>query len=159
MKGLVLAIGTIVAALSLSYGLGIASASSSLARAATKVGVASSNLGQILVDSHGRTLYLFAKDKKGKSTCYGLCAGYWPALTTKGKPKAISGTRKALLGTTRRKDGRMQVTYRGHPLYRFSGDTSAGQTSGEGLTDFGGGWWAVSPAGSKIVSGTTGPGY
>jgi len=159
MKGLVLAIGTIVAALSLSYGLGIASASSSSARAAAKVGVASSNLGQILVDSHGRTLYLFAKDKKGKSTCYGLCAGYWPALTTKGKPKAIRGVRKALLGTTRRKDGRMQVTYRGHPLYRFSGDTGAGQTSGEGLTDFGGGWWAVSPTGSKIVSGATGPGY
>ena len=159
MKGLVLSIGTIAAALSLSYGLGIASASSSSTRTGAKVAVASSNLGQILVDSHGRTLYLFAKDKSGKSTCYGLCAGYWPALTTKGKPKAISGARKALLGTTRRKDGRLQVTYRGHPLYRFSGDTGAGQTSGEGLTDFGGGWWAVSPAGNKIVSGTAGPGY
>jgi predicted lipoprotein with Yx(FWY)xxD motif len=53
----------------------------------------------------------------------------------------------------------MQVTYRGHPLYRFSGDTAAGATSGEGLTDFGGGWWAISPSGKKIVSGTTGPGY
>jgi predicted lipoprotein with Yx(FWY)xxD motif len=159
MKGLVLAIGTIVAALSLSYGLGIASASSSSTGTGAKVAVASSNLGRILVDSHGRTLYLFAKDKNGKSTCYGLCGGYWPALTTKGKPKAISGARTALLGTTRRKDGRMQVTYRGHPLYRFSGDTGAGQTSGEGLTDFGGGWWAVSPAGNKIVSGATGPGY
>ena len=158
MKVLVLAIGAVVAALSLTYGLAITSASSSSTSAA-KVGTASSGLGRILVDSHGRTLYLFAKDRHGKSTCYGLCAGYWPALTTKGKPKAISGARKALLGTTRRKDGRKQVTYRGHPLYRFSGDTGAGQTSGEGLTDFGGGWWAVSPAGSKIVSGTTGPGY
>jgi predicted lipoprotein with Yx(FWY)xxD motif len=156
MKGLVLAIGTIAAALSLTYGLGIASASSS---SAARVGTASSQIGRILVDSHGRTLYLFAKDKNGKSTCYGLCAGYWPALTTRGKPKAISGARTALLGTTRRKDGRLQVTYRGHPLYRFSGDTGAGQTSGEGLTDFGGGWWAVSPAGNKIVSGTTGRGY
>ena len=159
MKGLVLAIGTIVAALSLSYGLGIASASSSSTGTGAKVAVANSNLGRILVDSHGRTLYLFAKDKNGKSTCYGLCAGYWPALTTKGKPKAISGARSALLGTTRRKDGRMQVTYRGHPLYRFSGDTGAGKTSGEGLTDFGGGWWAVSPAGNKIVRAATGPGY
>ena len=156
MKGLVLAIGTIVAALSLSYGLGVASASSS---SAATVGIASSQLGRILVDSHGRTLYLFAKDRHGKSACYGLCAGYWPALTTKGKPKAISGASRALLGTTRRKDGRMQVTYRGHPLYRFSGDTGAGQTSGEGLTYFGGGWWAVSPTGNKIVSGATGPGY
>jgi predicted lipoprotein with Yx(FWY)xxD motif len=159
MKGLVLSIGTVAAALSLTYGLGIASASSSSTRTSAKVAVAGSKLGRVLVDSRGRTLYLFAKDRNGKSTCYGLCAGYWPALTTKGKPKAISGARKALLGTTRRKDGRMQVTYRGHPLYRFSGDTGAGQTSGEGLTDFGGGWWAISPAGNKIVSGTTGPGY
>jgi predicted lipoprotein with Yx(FWY)xxD motif len=159
MKVLVLSIGAVVAALSLTYGLAIASASSSSTSAATKVGTASSNLGQILVDRHGRTLYLFAKDRHGKSTCSGLCAGYWPALTAKGKPAAISGARKALLGTTRRKNGRMQVTYRGHPLYRFSGDTGAGQTSGEGLTDFGGGWWAVSPAGNKIVSGTTGTGY
>jgi predicted lipoprotein with Yx(FWY)xxD motif len=158
MKALVLSIGTVVVALSLTYGLAVASASSSSTSAA-KVGTANSSLGRILVDRHGRTLYLFAKDKHGKSACSSLCAGYWPALTTKGKPKAINGARKALLGTTRRSDDRMQVTYRGHPLYRFSGDSAAGQTSGEGLTDFGGGWWVVSPAGKKIVSGTTGPGY
>ena len=117
MKSLVVSIGAVVAALSLTYGLGIASASSSSsARTATKVGTASSKLGRILVDRHGRTLYLFAKDRHGKSACSGLCAGYWPALTSKGKPKAISGAREALLGTTRRKDGRLQVTYRGHPL-------------------------------------------
>jgi predicted lipoprotein with Yx(FWY)xxD motif len=159
MKGLVLSIGVVAAALSLTFGLNVASASSSSARAATKVGSANSTLGRILVDSHGRTLYLFAKDRHGKSACSGPCAGYWPALTTKGKPTAVNGARKTLLGTTRRSDGRLQVTYRGHPLYRFSGDTAAGQTSGEALTDFGGGWWAVSPAGNKIVSGTPGPGY
>lgn len=159
MKVFVLSIGAVVAALSLTYGLAIASASSSSTSGAAKVGTANSNLGRILVDRHGRTLYLFAEDRHGKSSCSGLCAGYWPALTTKGKPIAISGAHKALLGTTRRKDGHLQVTYRGHPLYRFSGDSDAGQTSGEGLTDFGGGWWAVSPAGNKIVSGTTGPGY
>jgi predicted lipoprotein with Yx(FWY)xxD motif len=158
MKGLVITIGAVAAALSLTFGLNVASASSS-AGAGTKVAAANSKLGHILVDARGRTLYLFAKDRHGKSACYGLCAGYWPALTTKGTPKAINGARKSLLGTTRRKDGRLQVTYRGHPLYRFSGDTGAGTTSGEGLTDFGGGWWAVSPAGSRIVSGTTGPGY
>ena len=75
MKGLVLAIGAVVAAISLSYGLGIASASSSSASAATKVGAASSSLGRILVDSHGRTLYLFAKDKNGKSACSWLVRG------------------------------------------------------------------------------------
>jgi predicted lipoprotein with Yx(FWY)xxD motif len=160
MKGMVLTIGAAVAALTLTYGLSVASASSSSAGNRAKVGTASSKLGQILVDKRGRTLYLFARDRHGKSSCSGLCAGYWPALTTKGKPVAISGARQALLGTTRRKDGRLQVTYRGHPLYRFSGDTGAGQTSGEGLTDFGGGWWAVSPAGNKIVqSGVGGPGY
>ena len=158
MKGLIITIGAVAAALSLTFGLGVASASSSAGTSA-KVAVANSNLGRILVDARGRTLYLFAKDKTGKSTCYGLCAGYWPALTTKGKPSAIKGARQALLGTTRRKDGHLQVTYRGHPLYRFSGDTGAGMTSGEGLTDFGGGWWAVSPGGSKIVSGTTHTGY
>ena len=109
-----------------------------------------SSLGQVLADSHGRTLYLWAHDKHHKSTCYGACAVYWPALTTKGKPKAIGGARKALLGTTRRRDGRMQVTYHGHPLYRFSGDTRAGQTSGEGLTDFGGRWDPVSAAGVAV---------
>ena len=108
------------------------------------------SLGRILVDSHGRTLYLWAHDKQHKSTCYGACAVYWPALTTKGKPKAIGGARKALLGTTRRRDGRMQVTYHGHPLYRFAGDTRAGQTSGEGLTDFGGRWDPVSAAGVAV---------
>lgn len=160
MKGLVLAVGVVAAALSSTFALGVAPASSSSAGANARVGVASSQLGRILVDGRGRTLYLFAKDKHGKSSCSGLCAGYWPALATKSRPKAINGARKALLGTTRRSDGSLQVTYRGHPLYRFSGDTAAGQTSGEGLTDFGGGWWAVSPAGKKIVSNAMpNPGY
>jgi len=158
MKGLVLAIGTVVAALSLSYGLGIASASSS---SATKVGTASSQLGRILVDGHGRTLYLFAKDKRGKSTCSGACAAYWPALIASGKPHAIAGAKASLLGTTRRADGRLQVTYRRHPLYRFSGDTTKGLTTGQGLGDFGGKWWVLSPAGQKITAstGTPNPGY
>ena len=160
MKGLVFSIGTIAAALSLTYGLSIASASSSSARTATKVGVASSKLGRILVDGHGRTLYLFAKDKRGKSTCSGACLAYWPPLIASGKPRAIAGAKASLLGTTRRADGRLQVTYRHHPLYKFSGDTRKGLTSGQGLDDFGAEWWVVSPAGTKIVTGgSTGPGY
>jgi predicted lipoprotein with Yx(FWY)xxD motif len=148
MKVLVLSIGTVVAALTLSYGLGIASASSSTA---TKVGTASSNLGQILVDSHGRTLYLFAKDKRGKSACSGACAGYWPPLIASGKPHAIAGAKASLLGTIRRADGRRQVTYRHHPLYRYVGDGGRGQINGQGLDDFGGAWWVLSPAGNKIT--------
>src|SRR6266487_6433237 len=113
-----------------------------------------SSLGRIIVDSHGRTLYLWAHDTRGKSTCYGACASYWPPLITRGKPRASSGARSALLGTTRRRDGKMQVTYHGHPLYRFSGDVRAGQTAGEGLTDFGGRWYAVSAAGTAVGKAT-----
>src|SRR5262245_39684360 len=127
-------------------------------RAAT-VKLQQTSLGQILANSHGKTLYLFAHDKGRKSTCYGACAAYWPPLITKGTPRAGAGVRKALLGTTRRRDGRLQVTYHGHPRYRFSGDTSAGDTTGEGLTDFGGVWDAVSPAGLAAQGGTGGPGY
>jgi predicted lipoprotein with Yx(FWY)xxD motif len=117
------------------------------------------SLGQILADSHGKTLYLFAHDKGRTSRCYGACAAYWPPLITKGKPTAGRGVRKSLLGTTRRRDGRRQVTYHGHPLYRFSGDTGAGQTTGEGLTDFGGEWDAVSAAGLAVDNGAMPSGY
>ena len=148
MKVMVLAISTIVVAVSLSYGLGFASASSS---SATNVGTASSSLGRILVDGHGRTLYLFAKDKKGKSACSGACATYWPPLIASGKPHAVAGAKASLLGTVRRADGRRQVTYRHHPLYRYVGDAGKGQTNGQGLNDSGGLWWVLSPAGNKIT--------
>lgn len=147
MKGLVLTIGALAAALSLTFGLSVASASSS---SATKVATANSTLGRILVDSHGRTLYLFANDKKGKSACSGACAAYWPPLIASGKPRAIAGAKASLLGTTRRADGRMQVTYRHHPLYRYAGDAGKGQTNGQGLNASGGLWWVLSPAGNKI---------
>jgi predicted lipoprotein with Yx(FWY)xxD motif len=161
MKGLVLSIGAVAAALSLTFGLSVASASSSSARTGTKVAVAGSKLGRILVDGRGRTLYLFAKDRNGKSACSGACAAYWPALIASGKAHAVAGAKASLLGTTRRADGRLQVTYRHHPLYRFSGDTTRGLTSGQGLDDFGGKWWVVSPAGKKITSATStpNPGY
>ena len=126
MKGLILSIGAIVAALSLTYGLGIASASSSSASGGTKVAVASSALGRILVDSHGRTLYLFAKDKHRKSACSGSCAVYWPPLIASGKLLAVAGAKASLLGTIRRSDGRRQVTYRHHPLYRYAGGHGEG---------------------------------
>jgi predicted lipoprotein with Yx(FWY)xxD motif/Ca2+-binding RTX toxin-like protein len=128
----------------------LTTAATAATRSGTVVKLRQSSLGQILVDSHGRTLYLWAHDRHHKSTCYGACATYWPALTTPGKPRAIHGARKALLSTTRRRDGRLQVTYHGHPLYRFVGDTKAGETSGEGLTDFGGRWDPVSASGQAV---------
>ena len=127
-------------------------ASARSATAATRVGVASSRLGRIIVDGKGRTLYLFEKDKRGRSACYGQCATYWPPLITHGKPVARPGVKRSLLGTTRRANGSKQVTCAGHPLYRFALDTKPGQTKGEGLNDFGAGWDVLSPAGKKIES-------
>jgi len=125
-------------------------ASARSATGATRVGVASSPLGRIVVDSKGRTLYLFEKDKNRRSACYGQCATYWPPLLTHGKPVARAGAKQSLLGTTRRTNGSQQVTYGGHPLYRFVLDRKPGQTKGEGLQDFGAGWEALSPAGRKV---------
>jgi predicted lipoprotein with Yx(FWY)xxD motif len=122
---------------------------------AVTVGVAQSNLGRILVDGRGHTLYLFAKDKRGKSSCNGACAAAWPPLITSGKPHAKAGVRASLLGRTRRADGRWQVTYNHHPLYTLVQDTRKGQTNGEGVDAFGAKWWAVSPAGAKVVKHDT----
>ena len=117
------------------------------------VALGSGPLGTHLVDSKGRTLYLFEKDKGTMSTCSSACASLWPASTTSGHNKAGSGVNAELLGSTKRSDGGTQLTYNGHPLYRFSGDHAAGDTNGQGLTDFGAGWYVVSPAGQKIEGG------
>jgi predicted lipoprotein with Yx(FWY)xxD motif len=114
------------------------------------VDVASSDLGTILVNAQGRTLYLFQKDSGTKSECTGACAAAWPPLRATGTPTVGAGARASLVGTTQRSDGQPQVTYNGHPLYLFSGDTQAGQTAGEGSTAFGGGWYAVSSAGDQV---------
>jgi predicted lipoprotein with Yx(FWY)xxD motif len=119
------------------------------------VNVRTGNLGSYLVDSQGRTLYLFEKDTGTKSMCTGACASLWPPSTTNGRPKAGSKVDAAMLGTSTRSDGKSQLTYNGHPLYRYSGDASAGDTSGEGLTAFGGSWFVVSPAGQKIAGQAT----
>jgi predicted lipoprotein with Yx(FWY)xxD motif len=116
----------------------------------TVVSTASSSLGRILVDVRGRTLYLFEKDKNDKSACAGQCATFWPPLIASGKPVAGAGAKASLLGTTKRADGRMQVTYNRHPLYTFAKDTKKGQTGGEELSAFGAKWYVVSPAGAKI---------
>jgi predicted lipoprotein with Yx(FWY)xxD motif len=114
------------------------------------VSVAGSRLGRILVDGRGRTLYLFEKDVRGRSACAGTCAVYWPPLLTNNKPTVGAGAKRNLLGVTRRSDGTRQVTYAGHPLYRFVQDTRRGQTNGQDLHDFGAGWYVLSPAGQKV---------
>jgi predicted lipoprotein with Yx(FWY)xxD motif len=114
------------------------------------VSVAKTELGKILVDSHGRTLYLFTKDSGTTSACSGACATAWPPLSASGTPTVGGGASASLLGTTMRSDGTSQVTYNGHPLYTFVKDKKRGDTNGEGLTAFGGSWFTVSPAGKQV---------
>jgi predicted lipoprotein with Yx(FWY)xxD motif len=155
LKTLAVAVGALLSAAALA----VAASGSGDSGALVKVG--SSSLGRVLVDAHGKTLYIWAHDKGAKSTCYGDCAEYWPPLITRGKPLAAGGAKASLLGTSRRSDGRIQVTYAGHPLYYFVKDTKPGQTSGEALTGFGGRWDPVSAAGAAVRkrSGSAADGY
>lgn len=114
------------------------------------VSLHSTDLGKVLVNAQGRTLYLFLKDRNGKSACTGRCAQYWPPLSARGKPTAGAGVKPAWLATVRRADGRMQVTYRRHPLYLFALDKRAGQTAGEGMSAFGAKWYAVAANGAAV---------
>jgi predicted lipoprotein with Yx(FWY)xxD motif len=113
----------------------------------------STDLGPILVDGEGRTLYLFEKDTGTESTCNDACATAWPPLTTAGQPQGSGDTQTSLLGTTSRNDGTTQVTYNGHPLYRYQGDSQAGDTNGEAIDAFGAEWYVVSPSGQKVEKG------
>lgn len=121
-----------------------------------QLNVRQTTLGRILVDIHGRTLYLFRADKGTRSVCYGQCAKFWPPLLATKAPKTGAGLKASLFGTTLRKGGVRQVTYNGHPLYRFVEDTKAGQTTGQGVNHFGGLWWVLSPAGTAIVKKSAG---
>jgi predicted lipoprotein with Yx(FWY)xxD motif len=137
------------AALTLAMTATVALASSTAVGGA-RVDVGRSHLGRILVDSKGLTLYDFPPDRGTTSVCYGACAALWPPLISHGKPTAGPGARASLLGTTKRKDGKLQVTYGGQPLYYFVSDRKPGQTTGQGIDQFGGPWWVISPAGKEI---------
>jgi predicted lipoprotein with Yx(FWY)xxD motif len=115
--------------------------------------LANSNLGRILVNGKGQTLYLWQADRGSSSTCNGACASAWPAVITNGAPVAGAGVSGAKLGTTKRSDGTTEVTYNGHPLYTYIGDSSPGQATGEGSLEFGAEWDVVSAAGNKIDTG------
>ena len=133
----------------------------SIARSATQanrtVSLSSTKLGEILVNSKGHTLYMFLRDKNGKSSCSGSCAKFWPPYLQHGKATAGSGVKASLLGTTRRSNGSMQVTYKRHPLYGFALDKKAGQTNGEGQVAFDGKWYALSAKGTAVVKVSTPP--
>jgi predicted lipoprotein with Yx(FWY)xxD motif len=124
---------------------------------AASVVVEKTDLGNILADGKDRTLYLFLKDTGTTSECNDACAAAWPPLAASGTPTAGGGAEASLVGTTMRSDGTSQVTYNGHPVYRYSGDQKPGDTAGEGLDAFGAEWYVLSPAGDQ-VTGTQGGG-
>jgi predicted lipoprotein with Yx(FWY)xxD motif len=115
--------------------------------------VKDSRFGQIVVDGQGRALYLFGADKTTASTCYDACATAWPPLLAdKGaKIDSMHAAAAALTGTTTRKDGTIQVTYNGHPLYYFQGDKNPGEITCQGVVNFGAAWFVVDPTGSAIT--------
>jgi predicted lipoprotein with Yx(FWY)xxD motif len=159
-----LALGAIAAAAVLVPAALGGNASTASAPRSALVALRSTTLGSVLVDARGRTLYVFEEDRKGMSACDTSCVKFWPPLVSRAAPRAGKGVHKSLLATIRRQDGRRQVTYAGRPLYTFVGDKTAGQTSGEGLTNFGAEWYALAASGrtvepSRPSSGGYGPGY
>jgi predicted lipoprotein with Yx(FWY)xxD motif len=110
----------------------------------------SSRYGKILFDGRGRVLYLFARDRGGRSSCSGACAKAWPPFLTKGTPRTLSGVNAKLLGTTRRGNGTLQVTYAKHPLYYFKEDTKPGQIKCQNVSNFGGLWLVIAPSGKPV---------
>jgi predicted lipoprotein with Yx(FWY)xxD motif len=114
----------------------------------TAVSVAQTSLGPTLVDAHGRTLYLFEGDKPNQSNLSAAGFAIWPAFTSAGKPRALNGAVASEIGTIA---GSGQVTYNGHPLYYFVGDRQSGQTTGQGLNEFGALWYVLSPQGNAVI--------
>ena len=139
------------AAATKSYGGGGGETSS--ATAATKPAVVkvmnTPDLGKVIVDAEGMTMYDFHKDKGTTSACYGACAEAWPPLLTKGMPTTTGGAEASLIGVTKRKDGTEQVTYDGHPIYGFFEDKKPGETNGNDVDAFGGEWYALMPNGEE----------
>lgn len=117
---------------------------------AATVGISNTGIGQILVNSQGRTLYLFKADQGTKSACTGACAGAWPPLVVKGKPTLGPGVNASLVGTATRPEGTTQLTYNSHPLYLFAEDHKAGETNGQGVSAFGAAWFALNSAGNQV---------
>lgn len=126
-----------------------------VANGMTSAGAASlkaqpSRYGKILFDGRGRVLYLFARDRSGRSSCYAACAKAWPPFLTRGAPSSLRGVSAKLVGTTKRRDGTVQVTYGKHPLYYYKGDTRPGEIKCQNVSEFGGLWLVVAPNGKAV---------
>jgi predicted lipoprotein with Yx(FWY)xxD motif len=127
--------------------------------ATTKVHATSvSGVGSVLVDSAGKTLYVFSADKRSKMSCSSACEKYWPPLVAGGSVVAGSGVKKALLGEIKAPNGKEVVTYNHWPLYTYVGDTKSGVATGEGAVAFGGTWRAIHPSGTVATKQSSGGG-
>jgi predicted lipoprotein with Yx(FWY)xxD motif len=141
-------------------GGGANSSSTTAARSsgsAPTVRVENSALGEILVDTEGRTLYLFKADSGRVSACDGACAAAWPPLLTHGNTH-VAGANVSLLSTIQRSSGARQLAYNGHPLYLYAGDQKPGDVNGQGVTAFGAPWYALSPTGNQVTGSPSGSG-
>jgi predicted lipoprotein with Yx(FWY)xxD motif len=116
----------------------------------SKLKVVASDYGQILADGRGRALYLFTSDDGNGSACSGDCAIAWPPYLVKSKPRAVAGAKPGLVGTTRRSDGKLQVTYAGHPVYYYEGDRSPGEVNCQAAVEFGGYWYVLRSNGKAV---------
>lgn len=114
----------------------------------TKLVIGDSEFGSMLFDSKKQAIYIFENDERGKSNCYDDCAEAWPPVFTDAKPQAGSGVRAALLGTTKRRDGKLQVTYAGQPLYYYAHE-APGEVKCHNVDLNGGFWWVVGPEGKR----------
>jgi predicted lipoprotein with Yx(FWY)xxD motif len=132
-----------------------AGSSASASTTGTVITTKSGSTGAFLTNASGRAVYLWAKDGMNMSACSGACAAAWPPVPATGQLTAAGGAKASDLGTITRSDGTKQVTYDGHPLYYFVGDSAAGQTNGQGSDNFGAPWWLVAPSGSKITGTDT----
>jgi predicted lipoprotein with Yx(FWY)xxD motif len=119
-------------------------------RRGTGIRVMNSRYGRMIFDARGRAIYLFTRERGTRSRCYGDCAVAWPPVYTRGTPRALRGVDRDLLGTTKRRGGRRQVTYNGHPLYYYVTDTEPGQITCQDVVEFGGTWLVVDPQGNAI---------
>lgn len=140
-------LGTAVVAVAL---LALTPAAMSRESVAPTLTVKSSSFGRVLFDGRGYVLYAFTRDKNGHSACYGACAKAWPVYYAKGTLRAGTGIKRSLIGTTKRRDGRRQITYAGRPLYYYVGDTKAGQILCQNVVEFGGAWLIVRPSGKLV---------
>jgi predicted lipoprotein with Yx(FWY)xxD motif len=132
-----------------------AGSSASASTTGTVITTKSGSTGAFLTSASGRAVYLWAKDGMNMSACSGACAAAWPPVPATGQLTAAGGAKASDLGTITRSDGTKQVTYDGHALYYFAGDSAAGQTNGQGSDSFGAPWWLVAPTGSKITGTDT----